>query len=101
MDIYIKSADGYRFRVTLVRPHDGMWYLKGPKWTAFCNRSLNEDVDMLHFVEEGDDCFYVTGYLTNGQEVGGYAQQRATFSRFKSVVLPYPYLPQVFKMKIH
>ena len=99
-EIYILSADGYRFRVELVRAQCGPWYLAGPKWTAFCNRCLNEDVELLHFVEEGEDCFYVTGYLENGHEVGGYAGIRSGMSRFKSIVLPNPRLPQVFKSQI-
>ena len=99
-EIYIISADGYRFKVELVRPRCGMWYLTGPKWTTFCNRSLNEDVELLHFVEEGEDCFYVTGYLENGHEVRGYEGNRSSFSRFKTVVLPDLRLPQVFKSEV-
>ena len=99
-EIYIISADGYRFKVELVRARCGPWYLTGPKWTAFCNRNLNEDVDLLHFVEEGEDCFYMTGYLENVHEVRGYAGIRFGLSRFKSIVLPDPRLAQESKSEI-
>nr|GEY61127.1 hypothetical protein [Tanacetum cinerariifolium] len=55
---------------------------------------LNVDVSLLHFVEEGDDCFYVTGYNRDGIEFGRYGVNRSTLSRFMSRVLPYPHIPQ-------
>ncbi|GJV90895.1 hypothetical protein Tco_1538708 [Tanacetum coccineum] len=57
-EIYIVSSEGYRYKVELVNPDEGRWYLTGDRWTEFCNRRLNVDVSLLHFVEEGDDCFY-------------------------------------------
>nr|GEW25242.1 RNA-directed DNA polymerase, eukaryota, reverse transcriptase zinc-binding domain protein [Tanacetum cinerariifolium] len=71
-DIYIISSKGYRYKIELVTPDKGLWYLTGPRWTGFCNRSVNVDVSLMHFVEEGDDCFYVTGHNRDGIEVGGY-----------------------------
>ena len=94
-DIYIVSSEGYRYRVSLNTPRYGLWYLDGKNWTEFCNRSLNEDVQMLNFVEEGEDCFYVTGYNSDGKEVGGYNGNRSTYRRFRTNVLPYPHLPLV------
>nr|GEZ98295.1 hypothetical protein [Tanacetum cinerariifolium] len=93
--IYIKSTNGYRYKVTLKRPDKGLWYLSGNKWTEFCNNSLNENVSLIYFIiEEGDDCFYVIGYTSNVNEVGGYEATRATFLQFMTRVLPYPNLPQ-------
>ncbi|GKB03555.1 hypothetical protein Tco_0831698 [Tanacetum coccineum] len=66
----------------------------------FCNRSLNENVALLHFIKEGDDCFYVTGYTSNGNEVGGYEANRATFYRFMTRVLPYTRLPQIIPAEL-
>ncbi|GJV55167.1 hypothetical protein Tco_1456172, partial [Tanacetum coccineum] len=48
---------------------------------------LNENVALLHFIEEGD-------------EVGGYEANRATFSRFMTRVLPYPNLPQTIPAEL-
>ena len=67
----------------------------GPRWTAFCLENLNEDVELMHFVEEGDDCFYVTGYHSDGNEFGGYNIIAGRFSRFMSRVLPYLDVRQV------
>ncbi|GKB58986.1 hypothetical protein Tco_0915172 [Tanacetum coccineum] len=64
-EIYIISSEGYRYKVELVTPD-----------------------------EEGDDCFYVTGYNRDGIEFGGYGVNKSTFSRFMTRVLPYPYIPQ-------
>lgn len=94
-DIYIISTDGIRYKVELNTPRYGLWYIDGKKWTEFCKKNLNENVEMLHFVEEGDDCFYVTGYNTNGTEVAGYDGNRSTYSRFRTTVLPEPHLSQV------
>ncbi|GKA81693.1 hypothetical protein Tco_0788385 [Tanacetum coccineum] len=88
------SSKGYHYKVELVTPDEGLWYLTGPKWTEFCNRSLNDDVALLHFLEEGDDCFYVTEYNRDGNEFGGYGGNRSTFSRFMTCVLLYAHLPQ-------
>ncbi|GKC59673.1 hypothetical protein Tco_1087271 [Tanacetum coccineum] len=92
-EIYIVSSEGYRYKVKLVNPDEGCWYLTGGRWTEFCNRSLNVDASLLHFVEEGDDFFYVTGYNRDGIEFGGYGVNRSTFSRFMTRVLPYPHIP--------
>ena len=94
-EIYIVSSEGYRYRVSLNTPRYELWFLKGKKWTEFCNRSLNEDVQMLHFVEEGEDCFYVTGYNNDGKEVGGYDGNMSSYRRFRTYVLPEPHLHQV------
>ena len=94
-DIYIVSSEGIRYKVSLNTPRYGLWYLDGKKWTEFCKRNLNKDVEMLHFVSEGDDCFYVTGYNRNGMEVHGYGGNRSTYKRFKTTVLPDPRLLQV------
>ncbi|GJX19292.1 hypothetical protein Tco_0221969, partial [Tanacetum coccineum] len=59
----------------------------------------NEIVALLHFVEEGDDFFSVTGYNRNSMEVGGYGENRATFARFMTRVLPYPHLHQTMPVE--
>nr|GEV02211.1 hypothetical protein [Tanacetum cinerariifolium] len=89
--IYIISLERNRYKVTLETPDEGLWYLTRLKWTEFYNFSLNEIVALLHFVE-GDDCFSVTGYNRNSAEVRGYGENRATFARFVTRVLPYPHM---------
>ena len=58
--IYITSAERLPFRVTLQTETDGPILLSGERWREFALANLNWDVRTLHFVEEGDDCFYVT-----------------------------------------
>nr|GEW32159.1 hypothetical protein [Tanacetum cinerariifolium] len=91
--LYITSSNGYLYKVILERPNEGLWYLSGTKWTEFCNNNLNENVALLHFIKEGDDSFYVTGYTSNVNEVRGYEANRATFLRFMTRVFLYPNLP--------
>ncbi|GJZ62455.1 hypothetical protein Tco_0618592 [Tanacetum coccineum] len=89
-EIYIISSEGYRYKVDLVTPDEGRWYLTGGRWSEFRNRSLNVDMSLFHFVEKGDDCLYVR----DGIEFGGYGVNRSTFSRFMIRVVPYHYIPQ-------
>ena len=74
--------------------------LTGERWMAFALANLNRDVTTLHFVEEGDDCFYVTGYNADGTEFGGYnfggILYAGRFSRFKTRVFDFLDEIQVF-----
>ncbi|GKG47894.1 hypothetical protein Tco_0507379, partial [Tanacetum coccineum] len=49
------------------------------------------NVKLLHFVEEGEDSLYVTGYDENGKDAIGYADLdiRNRFPGFMTWVLPY------------
>ena len=87
--IYITSAQRVRFRVALQTQTDGPIQLTGERWRAFALANLNRDVRTLHFVEEGDDCFYVTGYNQDGTEYGGYNMNAGRLSRFKSRVFDF------------
>lgn len=100
-DIYIITSDGYRYKVNLNRPSYGLWYLSGERWRQFCNRYMNDAVEVLHFIEEGNDCFYVTGYTKDGKEMGGYDGYRSTFTRFKTTIYPNRRLPQVFNINLN
>lgn len=50
---------------------------------------LSRAVRLLHFVEEGDDCFFVTGYTEDGTEYGGYNMNSGRVSRFQSRVFSF------------
>ncbi|GJS63619.1 hypothetical protein Tco_0678183 [Tanacetum coccineum] len=50
---------------------------------------------MVHFIEQGDDTFYVTGYDENGFECGGYNVVRTRPSRIMTRVWPYADYPQM------
>lgn len=91
-DMYVTSAVGVRFRVRIV---NGPMIVTGARWRAFALVNLNEDVQLLHFVEEGDDSYFVTGYNWDGSEFVGYNMIAGRFSRFMSNVTPYLDIRQV------
>ncbi|GJU57119.1 hypothetical protein Tco_1234885 [Tanacetum coccineum] len=59
--------------------------------------NFNQNVALLHFIEEGEDSFYVTGYYGNGCEVIGYddIDIRNRRPRFMSRVWPLPDTEQI------
>ncbi|GJX58134.1 hypothetical protein Tco_0289524 [Tanacetum coccineum] len=50
---------------------------------------------LLHFVEQGDDTFYVTGYDNDGLKCGGYNVVRKRPGRIVSRVWPYQDYPHM------
>ena len=57
--------------------------------------NLNEHVQLLQFVEEGDDSFFVTGYNWDSRDFAGYSMIGGWFARFMSNVTPFLDLGQV------
>ncbi|GJY26769.1 hypothetical protein Tco_0401495, partial [Tanacetum coccineum] len=55
---------------------------------------MQKDI-LLHFVEQGDDTFYVTGYDNDGLECGGYNVVRKRSGRLVTRVWPYQDYPQM------
>ncbi|GJU55972.1 hypothetical protein Tco_1229686 [Tanacetum coccineum] len=72
--------------------------LQGNNWREFAKENFNQNVALLHFIEEGEDSFYVTGYYGNGCEVIGYddIDIRNSRPRFMSSVWPLPDTEQVY-----
>ena len=58
-DIYITSAQRVHFRVKVLTETNGPMEVSDEIWRDFALENLKPDVRTLHFVEEGDDCFYV------------------------------------------
>ena len=94
-DIYITSAQRVHFRVKVLTETNGPMEVSDERWRAFTLGNLNRDVNILHFVEEGDDCFYVKGYNQDGTEFGRYKMIAGRFSRFQSRVFYFYDLCQV------
>ena len=88
-NMYVISALGIKFRVRVVTKRNAPMVVTGPRWKAFALQNLNEDVQLLHFVEEGDDCYYVTGYNADGSEFAGYNLIDDRFPRFMERVTPF------------
>lgn len=93
--VYLINSGRVRTKVKFVKPAHGPFTLKGPKWTAFARLNIGDRVRLLHFIQEGDDTWYVTGYESNGNESGGYEGIERRYSRFQSRVWPAANKPQV------
>ena len=59
-------------RVRIAQQKNGDVVLTCDKWKQFAAEKFDMDVKWIHFVEQGDECFYVTGYYENGNEFGVY-----------------------------
>nr|GEU28713.1 hypothetical protein [Tanacetum cinerariifolium] len=55
--------------------------LVGPVWANIVMHNVTNDVTMLHFVEEGNDIFYVSTYNKYGLKTHGYTQKSLMFWR--------------------
>ena len=84
--VYLINNKRIRSKVKIVSPYDRPIALKGYKWTEFALENIRGRVRMLHFIQEGDDTYYVTGYDKYGYELGGYIGIKGRYSRFKNCV---------------
>ena len=80
--VYLINSGRVRTKVNFVKPAHGPFSLKGPQWTTFANLNIGNTVGLLHFIQEGDDTWYVTGYESKGNEFGGYEGIEGRYSRF-------------------
>ena len=94
--MYVYGIRRIQKRVTLVRPKNvPAVEIRGKKWKDFLADNIDMDVQLLQFVQEGDDKFYVTGYNHIGKETGGYEVVRRGYYRFQTHMTLYPYINQV------
>ncbi|PWA53530.1 acetyl-CoA carboxylase 2 [Artemisia annua] len=92
--VYLTSQERVRYRVQLVKPNGGTTELRGEKWKKFCVAYIPKGAYLLHFVQEGDDSFYVTSYDDLGYETGGYEGIIGRPCRFMCRVSPSDNIPQ-------
>lgn len=93
--LYLSGIRGNRKKVILVKTRNGPIEIRGQMWSDFVLENLDEDVNLLHFIQEGDDTFYLTGYNHMGKETGGYELVRDGYYRFQTRVTHGPHIPQV------
>ena len=84
--LYLINTRRVRTKVKFVTPAHVPIILKGCKWTQFAKANISNRVWLLHFIKEGDDTWYVTGYHSNGHEDGGYEGIQERYSRFQTRV---------------
>ncbi|GKD74998.1 hypothetical protein Tco_1333280, partial [Tanacetum coccineum] len=70
--VYLINNQRIRHAIGLEKSNNGHWKLTGTNWSRFINRSGYGDIATLHFIWEGEDTFYVTGYDEHGSEIGRY-----------------------------
>ena len=85
-ELYLINSGRVRSKVKFVTPVHGPVTVKGYKWTQFAQQNISNRVFLLHFIKEGDDTWYVTGYGSNGHEAGGYEVIDRRYSRFQTRV---------------
>ena len=95
-DLYLTSIGRIRVRVRIVKKKNGDIMLTGDKWSGFASSNFDRNVKWIHFVEEGDDSFYVTAYYEKGSEIGGYDGIRGRPMRYIGRVSPYATIAQVY-----
>lgn len=78
----------YRFKCQLVKPNGKPIRITGIRWTEFCKENIR-GCKLLHFIQQGDDTFYVTCYDEFGYEAGGYPGARKRPQRLVTRVWPY------------
>ena len=93
--VYVTSNLLYRFKCQLVKPNGRPIRITGIWWTEFCNESVR-GCPMLHFIQQGDDTFYVTCYDDSGYENGFYPGERNRPERIVTRVWPYADYDQVY-----
>lgn len=81
-----------------MKRNNGDIVLKGDKWLAFAMQNFDRNIKWVHFVEEGDDSFYVTGYYENGAEFGGYDGIRGRPMRFVTRLSLFVNMAQVYNL---
>lgn len=87
--LYLSGMSRNRKKVSLFRSRFGIYEIRGNRWDEFVAENLNENVNVLRFIEEGDDSFNVTGYDNDGIEIGGYGDGNQGYYRFQTRGTPY------------
>ena len=99
--LYLTGIRRNRKKVAIVKVREGVVEIRGKRWYEFVQENMDENVNVLHFIEEGDDSFYVTGYDDEGIESGGYEDVNKRYYRFQTRVTPYQEVDQVITIVLY
>nr|GEX55319.1 hypothetical protein [Tanacetum cinerariifolium] len=70
--VYVINNQRIRQATGLKKSNNEHWWLAGTNGSHFINRSGYGDIANLHFIWEGVETFYVTGYDEHGSKISGY-----------------------------
>ena len=99
--LYLTGIRRNRKKVTIVKGKEGEFEIRGKRWNEFVEENMDENVNVLHFIEEGDDSFDVTGYDDEGIESGGYEDVNQRYYLFQTRVTPYQEVDQVITIVLY
>nr|GEU63004.1 hypothetical protein [Tanacetum cinerariifolium] len=103
--IFLLNYYGVRWQVEMKQTYANAISVVGPVWSDFVNNNFTQDVKCLHFIEEGDDMFYVATYNKYRLEMHGYRPKSLMFWRcllnvtdrsHKAYTLPLVFVPKVY-----
>ena len=87
-EMYVISNLRYRFKCEVVTPNGRPIRIKGIRLAEFCYENVR-GFPFMHFIDQGDDIFYVTCYDEFGHESGFYPGARKRQERLFTLVWPY------------
>ncbi|GJX45726.1 DNA-binding pseudobarrel domain-containing protein [Tanacetum coccineum] len=70
--VFLINCQGVKWKVHLNERSSNVWALVGDRWEHFVKQNIDDRVQFIHFIEEGEDIFYVTTYDQAGLENHGY-----------------------------
>ncbi|GKC52714.1 hypothetical protein Tco_1075459 [Tanacetum coccineum] len=103
--IFLLNRYGVRWQVEAKQTYANAMSVVGPVWSDFVCKNITQDVKCLHFIEEGEEIFYVTMYNKYRLEMHGYRQKRLIFWRcllnvtdrsHRAQTLPLVFVPKVY-----
>ena len=92
--MYLTSNLRYRFKCDLMKPNGRPIRITGVRWVEFCKENVRQ-LRLMHFIQQGEDVYYVTCYDDFGYEDGFYPGPRKRPQRFVTRVWPYHDYDQV------
>lgn len=71
-DMMLLTGTNRKRYKTEVKFKDGRWVLWDLEWQDFVTENVTSETKFMHFIKQGEDDYYVTGYKNDGSECAGY-----------------------------
>nr|GEY57386.1 hypothetical protein [Tanacetum cinerariifolium] len=92
--IVLLNCYGVRRQVEVKQTYANAMFVVRPVWSDFVSKNITQDVECLHFIEEGEDMFYVATYNKYRFEMHGYRQKILCFGGAYSMLQTDPVEPR-------